>query len=93
MIINGKEVSANDLLQGTNLRDSFHNVINGNLYLSDYQIGILERNQITYQNCQSMSELSFMVEQCLNEIGDIDSELEDVAKEIAEYRYYHDTNH
>ena len=92
MLINGKQVSVEDLV-GDDLRTNFRVVRENGLLLSNYQIAILERNHISYHKCKNMEELSFQIETCLDSMDDIDSELEEVSVQIDEYRYYHDIQH
>lgn len=60
-----------------------------NLYLSDYQMNVLDKYHIPYKGVSDSKELLFM----LNEIPDDDEydELENVASMIAEISYYKDT--
>jgi len=93
MIVNGKDVSIDELLKDEDLRDNFGKTRDNNLFLSDYQIKILERNQINYKNFQTMAELSFEIEEVLNNDSDCDLELEEVSRQIDEYRYYNEIHH
>lgn len=93
MIINGKDVSVEDLMIGDDLHKNLGKVRENNLILSDYQISVLERNQILYMNCSSMKELSFQIEEVLNSSYDIDPELEEISRQIDEYRYYNEIHH
>ena len=93
MIVNGKEVSVDDLLIDEDLRKNLSEVRENNLILSDYQISVLERNQIIYNNCHSMKELSFQIEEVLNDSFEVDPELEEVSRQIDEYRYYNEIHH
>ena len=93
MIINGKEITVEELIGNEDLHNNLGKVRNNNLYLSDYQISVLERNQISYQNINSMKELSFKIEEILNDEDILDPELEEVSRQIDEYRYYHEIHH
>ena len=93
MIINGKEVAIEELIGNEDLHNNLGKLRNNNLYLSDYQISVLERNQISYQNINSMKELSFKIEEILNDEDTLDPELEEVSRQIDEYRYYHEIHH
>lgn len=93
MIINGKEVTIEELIGNEDLHNNLGKLRNNNLYLSDYQISVLERNQISYQNINSMKELSFKIEEILNDEDTLDPELEEVSRQIDEYRYYHEIHH
>ena len=64
--------------------------IKDNLYLTNYQREVLEEYHIPYQNVKSNKDLLFY----LSEIGS-DEEydgLENVARELADYSYYHETH-
>ncbi len=64
--------------------------IKDNLYLTNYQREVLEEYHIPYQNVKSNKDLLFY----LSEIGDDEEydELENVARELADYSYYHETH-
>ena len=64
--------------------------IKDNLYLTNYQREVLEEYHIPYQNVKSNKDLLFY----LSEIGSDEEyeELENVARELADYSYYHETH-
>lgn len=64
--------------------------IKDNLYLTNYQREVLEEYHIHYQNVKSNKDLLFY----LSEIGSDEEydELENVARELADYSYYHETH-
>ncbi len=64
--------------------------IKDNLYLTNYQRKVLEEYHIPYQNVKSNKDLLFY----LSEIGSDEEydELENVARELADYSYYHETH-
>lgn len=64
---------------------NMHKKIN-NLWLSNYQIEVLNRNNIDYQNCQTMSQLLYYIDESLE--TNSDQELENIAIEISETNYY-----
>ena len=66
--------------------------INDQLYLKQYQIDILELNHIPYQNCSSVAEILLLIEDALEDSDGMDESLDDVAKELQEFHYYHNTN-
>lgn len=68
---------------------NMHKQIN-NLYLTQKQIDVLDRNNIDYNKCTSMNELLYYIDEVLNE--DDNEELEKVSLEIAETNYYMNTN-
>lgn len=67
------------------------NKIKNNIYLSNEQIGILDRNGIDYKKYNSMSELIFDIEDLLNS-GYDSEELEDLSVKLQEINYYNNTN-
>ncbi len=64
--------------------------INDNLYLSNKQIDILDRYEIEYKS-KSIETLMFEIDEILNDSYDDLYDLEDIANEIAEFNYYHNT--
>ncbi|MBR1414125.1 MAG: hypothetical protein IJ574_05615 [Bacilli bacterium] len=80
-----------------NLEDSIKNIINNNklvkindnIYLSKYQIEILDKYQINY-NVSSVSEILFEIDEVLECIDAPD--LEEVANSLQEFEYYNNTN-
>lgn len=63
--------------------------VNDQLYLKKYQIEILDLYHIAYQNCSSISEILFLIDEVL-ESDDFDA-LEEVARDLQEFHYYHNT--
>lgn len=64
--------------------------INDNLYLKKYQKEILDLYHIKYQNCSSVSEVIYLIDEALAE--DEIEELESVVLALQEFNYYHNTN-
>lgn len=64
--------------------------IKDNLYLTNYQREVLEEYHIPYQNVKSNKDLLFY----LSEISSDEEydELENIARELADYSYYHETH-
>ena len=67
------------------------NNINDNLYLSNKQIEVLNRYDIDYKS-MTIDMLMYELEEILNDSYDDLYDLEDIAKEISEFNYYHNTN-
>ena len=63
--------------------------INDNLYLSKKQIEVLERYDIDYN--KSIESLMYDIDEILNNSYDDLFDLEDIAREISEFNYYHNT--
>ncbi|MBR3116443.1 MAG: hypothetical protein IKF36_01025 [Bacilli bacterium] len=64
--------------------------INDDLYLSQKQIDVLDRYEIEYKT-KSIDSLMFEIDEILNDSYDDLFDLEDIAKEISEFNYYHNT--
>ena len=60
------------------------------IYLSDYQISVLNSFGINYDKYKDMKSIIFEVENILNEFDDPD--LEKVSQELSEFNYYNNTN-
>lgn len=86
MNINGKSIDISDL---TNEK-YMHKKVN-NLFLSNYQISVLNYYKIDYLKFSSMKELIYLIEEVLDNDEDAE-DLEMVSKEISEMDYYNNTN-
>ena len=79
-------------MMGTKMNDinnidskSFHKFY-GNLWLSEYQVEILKKNNIDINNFKNMRSLILYIENILNYKEN--EELEQVSIELSEYDYY-----
>lgn len=92
MLINGKEVNVDDLTNKINFEQNFIKKRKNNLYLSDYQIEVLNRFGINYEMYPNTESLICAIEEILN--TDYDEsliELEQVSASLAELNYYNNT--
>ena len=90
MRINGVEVSVNDAINLSKVESDFLKRRDNGILLSDYQISVLDRNNINYKNHNNLSSLLFEIEEFLNE--EENDELEEVSRQLAEIHYYSETN-
>lgn len=77
----------NDIMTQNNLVK-----INDNLYLKKYQIDVLETFHIEYKSCSSISEILFLIDEALESDARDTDLLEEVALQLQEFNYYHNTN-
>ena len=89
MKINNKEVSVDDAIKYANNKIFLLKHRTNSFLLSDYQVDVLNRNGINFNNYGSMNELLFDIEEVLN--NDYDDELDVVSSQLAELTYYKDT--
>ena len=71
-------------------KNSINNCGNG-IYLTNFEIDILNKYHINYLNCTSMKEVIFLIEDILVEDNSLD-DLENISKSISERDYYLNTN-
>lgn len=90
MLVNGKDITVSDAIKLSGVEQNFLKRRNKGILLSDYQVEVLKRNNINYENYSNMSSLLFEIEECLNQ--DDDEELEEVSRQLAEIHYYNETN-
>jgi len=64
------------------------------LLLSDYQVEVLKRHNINYENYTNLSSLIFKIEEYIEEVENyIDiTDIDDLSKELSEQNYYQNTN-
>jgi len=90
MIINGQDVTVKEAMELSNVEHNFMKHRDNGLLLSDYQVDVLTRNNINYNEHCNMSSLLFEIEECLNE--EENDELEEISRQIAEIHYYSETH-
>lgn len=76
------------------ITEIFNKTINDNklkkinsYYLSNYQMNVLDNFNIPYSKCGTARDLLYYLQDIVD-----DEELDEVAREIEEYAYYHETN-
>lgn len=83
------EYNLDEIVKNMDFEKNMHKKIN-NLLLTNEQINILDRYNINYNNCASMNELLYYIDEILNE--EENEDLERISLEIAETNYYMNTN-
>ena len=91
MIINGKEVSIDDLVETIDINNNIPKTRKNCLVLRDSQIETLKKYNIEYENFTSLSSLIFEIEEILTYETDLD-DLEELSAELSEQNYYNNTN-
>lgn len=91
MIINGKEVSIDDLVETIDINNNIPKTRKNGLVLRDSQIETLKKYSIEYENFTSLSSLIFEIEEILTYETDLD-DLEELSAELSEQNYYNNTN-
>lgn len=69
-----------------------HKLRENNMYLTDYQVEVLNNYDIHYQNYPDMNSLLFAIEDLLSSSYDELPVLSLIADQISEFNYYHFTN-
>lgn len=84
-----KEYNINELLNDIDFNKNKLVKVNKKLYLTNYQIEVLNKYEIDFQNL-NLSSIIFLGEEILEE-DDYD-DLDEVIRELAERNYYENTN-
>lgn len=84
-----KEYNINELLNDIDFNKNKLVKVNEKLYLTNYQIEVLNKYEINFQNL-NLSSIIFLGEEILEE-DDYD-DLDEVIRELAERNYYENTN-
>ena len=85
-----KDYNLNDLLNNIDFESNRLVKINNKLYLTNYQIEILNKYNIDYKSLGNLSSIIYMAEEILEE--DDYEDLDEIIKELAERNYYENTN-
>lgn len=84
-----KDYNLNELLNNIDFNKNKLVKVNEKLYLTNYQIEVLNKYEIDFQNL-NLSSIIFLGEEILEE-DDYD-DLDEVIRELAERNYYENTN-
>ncbi len=84
-----KEYNINELLNDIDFNKNKLVKVNEKLYLTNYQIEVLNKYEIDFQNL-NLSSIIFLGEEILEE--DDYEDLDEVIRELAERNYYENTN-
>lgn len=85
-----KDYNLNELLNDIDFESNKLVKISDKLYLTNYQIEILNKYSINYKELGSLSSIIFMAEEILEE--DDYEDLDEIIKELSERNYYENTN-
>lgn len=86
MIIDNEYINIDDLVNSKYM----HKKINDNIYLSEYQISILNMYKIDPYTCNNIDYLLYLIDEVLQD--EYIEELDNISKEISEFNYYANTN-
>ena len=87
MNINGENINIDDLIS----QEHMHKEVKKGIFLSDYQISVLNQYGIDVNKCSSINDLIYQIDEILDDEEDSE-DLESVSKEISEFNYYANTN-
>ena len=85
-----KDYNLNDLLNNIDFESNRLVKINNKLYLTNYQIEILNKYNIDYKSLGNLSYIIYVAEEILEE--DDSEDLDEIIRELAERNYYENTN-
>lgn len=85
-----KDYNLNDLLNNIDFKSNRLVKINNKLYLTNYQIEILNKYNIDYKSLGNLSSIIYVAEEILEE--DDYEDLDEIIRELAERNYYENTN-
>ena len=85
-----KDYNLNDLLNNIDFESNRLVKINNKLYLTNYQIEILNKYNIDYKSLGNLSSIIYVAEEILEE--DDYEDLDEIITELAERNYYENTN-
>ena len=85
-----KDYNLNDLLNNIDFESNRLVKINNKLYLTNYQIEILNKYNIDYKSLGNLSSIIYVAEEILEE--DEYEDLDEIIRQLAERNYYENTN-
>ena len=90
MKVNKTDYDINSLFEDLDIKNNLHTYVVNDIYLSNKQINVLNRNNINYKKYTNLSTLIYDIEEYLND-GNDDLELENLLDELVEFNYYMNT--
>ncbi len=87
-----KEYDIDSLISNMDFESGKLQDIGNGLFLTKKEVQVLEQYKISYQNCHSLKEVLFEIEEVLNDMDIVDEELDMVSSSISERDYYQNTN-
>ncbi len=87
MNINNQDINMEDLISDKYM----HKEIKKGIYLSEYQIEVLNKYDIKPEECGTINDLIMLIDLILEDEEDAD-DLEQISREISEFNYYANTN-
>ena len=85
-----EDFDINSIIKDINFEEDFIGYINGDIVLSNKEMEVLKRNEIKYEEYDTVSRLLTDIDDIL--IDNDDEELEEVSQSISERNYYLNTN-
>ena len=85
-----KEYNITELLNDIDFNKNKLVKVNEKLYLTNYQIEILNKYNIDYKSLGNLSSIIYVAEEILEE--DDYEDLDEIIRELAERNYYENTN-
>ena len=85
-----EDFDINSILSDINFEEDFIGYINGDIVLSNKEMEVLKRNEIKYEEYDTVSRLLTDIDDIL--IDNDDEDLEEVSQSISERNYYLNTN-
>lgn len=79
-----------NIINNIDYKSLLHENVGNGIYLTKEEMNILSNYKINYENCSSVSELIYEIEDILESIES--DELEFILDELSEYKYYNETN-
>lgn len=87
-----KDYDIDSLVSNIDFSGNLFQNIGNSIFLTNREIDVLKKYRIPYNNCNSLKELLFMIEDELNNMGVVEEDLDSIASSIAERDYYQNTN-
>lgn len=86
-----EEYDIDNLVQNIDFTSGKFQDIGNGLFLTNHEIEVLKQYNIPYQNCHTLKEISFLIEDLMGDMDIVDEELDFVSSSISERDYYQNT--
>ena len=86
-----EDYNIEELIKSLDFESNSLNDCGNGIFLTNFEIQVLDKYKINYSNTKCLKEVLFMVEDILNEDNTLE-DLESISKSIAERDYYMNSN-
>ena len=92
LLVNNMEYDIDKLVSEMDFNSNQLQRVNSHILLTNHEIEVLNRYHIEYQNCKSLKEIIWEIENQIEDMDIVEEDLDSISQTISERDYYQNTN-